>query len=125
MTQVTGLLSPLKSIRKHCLDCATRPKEVRNCTNTACNLYPYRLGHNPSRKGVSPGRIIRTAYKIDSEAKGDHSVATSEPNGRRAYIATGGGQNRVISKEVRLVEMEAVGKIQMIDRRIIIELSQD
>ena len=50
--------SPLKSIRAKCLDCAGRPKEVRLCTDTDCALYPFRLGRNPNRKGIGPGKII-------------------------------------------------------------------
>lgn len=47
------MLSPLKSIRAKCLDCmADQPAEVRLCPCEDCPLYPYRMGHNPSRKGI-------------------------------------------------------------------------
>ncbi len=47
------MLSPLKSIRAKCLDCmCDQPMEVRLCPCNDCPLYPYRMGHNPNRKGI-------------------------------------------------------------------------
>lgn len=47
------MLTPLKAIRKRCLDCsAYQAKEVKLCPATDCLLYPYRMGHNPNRKGI-------------------------------------------------------------------------
>lgn len=47
-----GILTPIKAIRAHCLDCMCgQATEVRLCPITDCSLYPYRMGHNPSRKG--------------------------------------------------------------------------
>jgi hypothetical protein len=41
--------SPLKQIRKCCLDCTGgSPKEVRYCTCTDCALWPFRFGRRPS-----------------------------------------------------------------------------
>lgn len=46
-----GLLSPLKTIRKYCLTCCCESAhEVKVCPAKECELYPYRLGHDP-RKG--------------------------------------------------------------------------
>lgn len=51
-------LSPLKRIKLHCLDCLENKREVRNCSgklffeDRLCFLHPYRLGHNPKRKGI-------------------------------------------------------------------------
>ena len=46
------LLSPLRMIRKYCLDCSNnQPNEVRLCPCTKCHLYGYRLGHNPNKQG--------------------------------------------------------------------------
>lgn len=43
--------TPIKSIRKHCLECSCNQKgEVLNCQIKDCPLYPYRLGKNPNRK---------------------------------------------------------------------------
>ena len=47
------ILSPLKAIRAKCLDCMCgQVQEVRLCPCTDCPLYPYRMGHNPNRKGI-------------------------------------------------------------------------
>lgn len=47
------MLSPLKAIRQKCLDCmCNQPAEVRLCPCDDCPLYPYRMGHNPNRKGI-------------------------------------------------------------------------
>ena len=43
--------SPLKAIRQHCLDCCCGSAyEVKNCVIHDCELYPFRMGHNPNRK---------------------------------------------------------------------------
>lgn len=47
----TQTLTPLRAIRKHCLDCsAGSSNEVRNCVIEDCALYPFRYGRRP----VSP-----------------------------------------------------------------------
>lgn len=46
-------MTPLKAIRAKCLDCmCDQAQEVRLCPCEDCALYPYRMGHNPSRKGI-------------------------------------------------------------------------
>lgn len=46
-------LSPLKSIRKNCLECSNQqPKEVKECSIIDCPLYPFRLGKNPNRSKI-------------------------------------------------------------------------
>jgi hypothetical protein len=43
--------SPLKAIRKHCIDCCGETAlEVRLCPATGCNLYPFRFGKDSLRK---------------------------------------------------------------------------
>lgn len=43
------IVSPLKTIRAHCLECSDTANEVRRCPCTQCRLYPYRLGHDPRK----------------------------------------------------------------------------
>ena len=46
-------MTPLKAIRLKCLDCTCdQPGEVRACPSESCALWPYRMGHNPARKGM-------------------------------------------------------------------------
>ena len=46
-------MTPLKAIRKKCLECsAGSAQEVRVCPIKDCELYQYRFGHNPKRKGI-------------------------------------------------------------------------
>ena len=41
-------LTPIKAIRKHCLECtAWNLEETRECTAIHCPLYPYRMGRRP------------------------------------------------------------------------------
>ena len=55
------ILSPLKAIRKACLDCVGgSPSEVKACTGNKmadgappCYLWPFRLGRDPRRKRSS------------------------------------------------------------------------
>ena len=65
-------LSPLKSIRKFCLECAGTSNEVALCTANpkdislaaemgdeteyaGCPLYEFRFGKNPARRGHGGG----------------------------------------------------------------------
>jgi hypothetical protein len=44
----TPIHSPVKSIRKKCLECsAGSPNEVKNCPVRDCALWAYRFGSNP------------------------------------------------------------------------------
>ena len=57
--------TPLKSIRKKCLDCtAGSRKEIRLCTVIQCALYPYRFGKRPTQAIVD---TINDFYKKNSE----------------------------------------------------------
>jgi len=41
-------LTPIKAIRKKCIDCACGDyEEIRLCACTDCPLYNYRMGHRP------------------------------------------------------------------------------
>ena len=43
-------VSPLKAIRRHCIDCSGGSKhEVKLCPS-ACDLRPYRMGSDPWRR---------------------------------------------------------------------------
>lgn len=62
------MLSPLKSIRAKCLDCTNdQLVEVRLCPCVDCPLYPYRMGHNPNRKGIG-------GFKDSAEAKESEEI---------------------------------------------------
>ena len=117
-------LPPLKSIRKYCLSCATRPKDVRECSSNECALFRYRMGKNPSRAGIAPGKSNprsipdgllpnSTRFFERNRTKDGSSMAENES------LNPGPANN-----EIRLVRMEAIGKIQMTGRRIVIELTQ-
>lgn len=44
-------MSPLKTIRRHCLDCCLgNPNEVKACIDTKCQLWEYRSGHRPKNE---------------------------------------------------------------------------
>jgi hypothetical protein len=52
-------ITPLKAIRKKCLDCMCgSAKEVRLCPSTDCPLYPFRMGHNSKRRGVGGKKVV-------------------------------------------------------------------
>lgn len=41
-------LTPIKAIRKKCLDCCCgQAQEVRLCDVKTCTLHPYRMGKRP------------------------------------------------------------------------------
>jgi hypothetical protein len=46
---VTTKADILQAIRRKCLDCSCdQPSEVRECPVTACDLWPFRFGHDPA-----------------------------------------------------------------------------
>ncbi len=48
MTNNRLINTPIKTIRKKCLDCSEgQYKQVRYCTVLSCPLYPYRMGKRP------------------------------------------------------------------------------
>ena len=52
--------TPLRSIRRRCLQCAYTRREARNCSDQEnCHLFPYRLGRNPNRSGVGRERNLK------------------------------------------------------------------
>lgn len=70
-------LTPLKSIKAKCYDCSGfSKKEQRNCEFKECDLWLYRLGHNPKRKGI--GGNIGNLNKPDL-VKNMDSSALFEP----------------------------------------------
>lgn len=46
-------MTPLKAIRAKCLECSNdQPKEVKLCSISKCDLFEFRFGKNPNRKGI-------------------------------------------------------------------------
>ena len=43
-------LTPLKAIRKNCIECCNSTWEVKLCPSEHCPLYSFRLGKNPFKK---------------------------------------------------------------------------
>jgi hypothetical protein len=54
-----SIISPLRRIKAHCMDCVETRDEVKKCTgkllfeDRLCYLHPYRLGKS-GRKGIPP-----------------------------------------------------------------------
>ena len=117
-------LSPLKAIRQHCLACAKRPKYVRLCDTPDCYLFPFRMGHNPARKGISSKKAFVKSIP-DSLLPNSRLVFERFPEGIRARKDIAMSKEIVqpgaSGGEIRLIKMEAVGKVQMLDKKISIE----
>lgn len=46
-------LTPIKAIRAKCLDCSCgQIKEIRECSDKNCPLFPYRMGRRPKKEDV-------------------------------------------------------------------------
>jgi len=72
------LYSPMKAIRRKCLDCCCgNDAEVRRCHIETCSLHPYRFGRNPSRKGIGGNPRLQNQGEEISEA---NSTKDSEEN---------------------------------------------
>ena len=63
-------LTPLKAIRKKCVDCAGQePSQVKECEHKKCELYPLRMG-----KGTRATLRIIRAYCISCSVGQKHEV---------------------------------------------------
>ena len=61
-------LTPLKAIRAYCLDCCLESaKEVKLCPAEGCPLHPFRMGHNPNRKGIGGFKTTEETTEVDDE----------------------------------------------------------
>ena len=70
-------LSPLKSIRKYCLECSGDSwMEVKLCVIEECHLYPYRLGHRPKRASTTDRPSDKTKNKATLSGKGLQEIAS-------------------------------------------------
>jgi len=49
-------LTPVKAIRKYCIQCAGNQKAPRRCDNKICPLFDFRLGKHPGRVGIGGRR---------------------------------------------------------------------
>lgn len=72
--------TPIRAIRAKCLDCTCgSPQEVRLCPTPDCPLYPYRMGHNPNRKGLggklppNMGKNADTSEEIEEATESEYS----------------------------------------------------
>ena len=65
----------LAAIRRRCVDCSGgSPSEARNCTHTACALWPFRLGHNPNRKGIGGSGEVLALARQGLKALAEESI---------------------------------------------------
>lgn len=54
-------ISPLKAIRLKCLDCCCgSKKDAKSCKELDCPLYPFRLGKNQNRAGITNSGSFKT-----------------------------------------------------------------
>ena len=81
-------LTPLRSIRRHCLSCAGRPKDVRLCNNTECNLFQYRMGKNPARARIG-GSIGQKRPCFRSGMPNSAQDSRYNHGGKRKYMPLG------------------------------------
>ena len=110
-------LTPLRAIRQHCLACASRPKDVRECPSVECILYQYRMGRNPARKGVGPTRVYARSI-LDSVLPDSTRVFERFPEETKAMMGIAMSKSRSLNQsakdtEKRLLKMESHGKIQI------------
>ncbi len=62
-------LTPLRAIKKHCLECSGyEKKQVRECVIKDCVLFAYRQGKNPKRNGIGISKNLHSnacSEKVD------------------------------------------------------------
>ena len=67
--------SPLKSIRRQCLECCGSPGEVKKCSIPECPIYIFRFGKNPKLKGKGNIESLKRSKKHDQNG---HSGSQNE-----------------------------------------------
>ena len=94
---------------------------VRLCTHKECALYFLRFGHNPARRGAGGRRATKDRVSLlknpnsvnDSKILAKGTIASKGKCISSSLGASGG--------EKQPIKMEAIGKVQMLDNKIIIE----
>ncbi|MCH7724810.1 MAG: hypothetical protein IIC76_15945 [Bacteroidetes bacterium] len=77
-------LSPLKAIRKNCLDCCNgSAKEVKLCPIEDCPLHQFRFGKNPNRKGIGGLGFPKEFHQKSGVESAQNS---NQSNSQRALI---------------------------------------
>jgi hypothetical protein len=70
MKRKKKILTPIKGIRKFCLQCVgNQYKQVRKCPSKKCPIHKWRLGLNPRRKGIG-GRPSHKRRKLLTLVRG-------------------------------------------------------
>ena len=85
-------MTPLKAIRLRCLECSAGSiKEVRLCPVHDCELYQYRMGHNPKRKGLGgkPPTQRAVSDTEDEEQTADEVIKRCRRCGCAYYAGIG------------------------------------
>lgn len=125
-------ITPLKAIRKHCLECQGGScKSVRQCENTECRFWIYRMGHNPARKGI--GGCPNMSKK---EENGNQRVEEKRNGDKKTYIV--GHESRRMGKNLNLNRqfLEEIESLNLIlksnsvrliqrDNKVIIEIEKE
>ena len=61
-------LTPLRAIKKHCLECSGYEKrQVWECVIKDCVLYDFRKGKNPHRKGSTLSKNTASSKGFENE----------------------------------------------------------
>jgi hypothetical protein len=82
------IFSPMKAIRRKCLDCCCgSSQEVSLCHIKDCSLHPYRLGRRPGavKKEATPAQMER--LKRAREARLNGRFSNSPLSGNKEKLA--------------------------------------
>lgn len=60
-------LTPLKALRLMCRRCTGgATKAIRECAQTECPAWPFRMGKHPTRKGTWPRGKIPPGFQVST-----------------------------------------------------------
>lgn len=74
-------LTPLQAIRKYCIDCyCGQSSLIKECSDIDCPLYRYRMGHNPTRKGLggNVGHMTGMRETLAQQPKSDPGTPSGD-----------------------------------------------
>ncbi len=120
-------LSPLRAIRRHCLTCAGRPSEVRECRTLECKLHRFRMGRNPARAGIGPGSILKSSFKeiLDDSMAVSKETGAEEGKGMAEAVSFNCGPKNGDMKPPVNMDSQGRIKISRTDKGMVIELTTE
>lgn len=110
--------TPLRAVRRKCVECAGSPRSATRCEREDCPLHPYKTGRNDARKGIgrySPCKDARSGKFCPSQDGLSETISgrAGEGMGETGSSITGDSRlsSVVLVDESRLTPVEIMSGV--------------